>query len=135
MNINEIISYIKTNTIEDDEIREKYEKELSINLRVTQVKVTNKKGETYNEILLSTLPMERYSRKELKTLYKYRWEVETDYNRLKNILELENFTGQRRIIIEQDVFSKIFLLNLCLTIKMDADKDIYEKQKDKNLKH
>ena len=68
-------------------------------------------------------------------MYKYRWEVETDYDRLKNVLELENFTGQRRIIIEQDVFSKIFLLNLCLTIKIDADKDIYEKRKDKNLKH
>ena len=79
--------------------------------------------------------MDRYSKEELRTLYKYRWEVETDYDRLKNVLELENFTGQRRIIIEQDVFSKIFLLNLCLTIKIDADKDIYEKRKDKNLKH
>ena len=35
-----------TNTIEDDEIRKKYEKELSINLRVTKVEVTNKKGKT-----------------------------------------------------------------------------------------
>ena len=48
--------------------------------------------------------MDRYSKEELRTLYKYRWEVETDYDRLKNVLELENFTGQRRIIIEQDVF-------------------------------
>ena len=124
-----------TNTIEDDEIRKKYEKELSINLRVTKVKVKNKEGKTYTENLLSTLPMDKYSKEELRTLYKYRWEVETDYDRLKNVLELENFTGQRRIIIEQDVFSKIFLLNLCLTIKIDADKDIYEKRKDKNLKY
>ena len=30
---------------------------------------------------------------------------------------------------------KIFLLNLLLTIKKDADKDIQEKRKNKNLKH
>ena len=82
----------------------KYEKELSINLRVTKVNVKNKEGKTYTETLLSTLPMDKYSKEELRTLYKYRWEVETDYDRLKNVLELENFTGQRRIIIEQDVF-------------------------------
>lgn len=54
---------------------------------------------------------------------------------MKHILELENFTGQRRIIIEQDVYSKIFLLNLLLTIKKDADHEIQEKHKNKNLKH
>ena len=35
-----------TNAIEDDKLRKKYEKELSINLRVTKVEVTNKKGKT-----------------------------------------------------------------------------------------
>jgi len=48
---------------------------------------------------------------------------------------MENFTGQRRIIIEQDIYSKIFLLNLLLTFKKDADKEIQEKRKNKKLKH
>lgn len=79
--------------------------------------------------------MDKFTKEDLKNLYNCRWEVETDYDRLKNILELENFTGQRRIIIEQDVNAKIFLLNLLLTIKKDADKNIQEKRKNKNLKH
>jgi len=68
-------------------------------------------------------------KEDLKELYNYRWTIETDYDRLKNILELENFTGQRKIIIEQDLFSKIFILNLLLTIKMDANRHIHEKIK------
>lgn len=48
---------------------------------------------------------------------------------------MENFIGQRRIIIEQDLYSKIFLLNILLTFKKDADKEIEEKRKNKNLKH
>lgn len=48
---------------------------------------------------------------------------------------MENFTGQRRIIIEQDIYSKIFLLNPLLTFKKDADEEIQQKRKDKNLKH
>ena len=79
--------------------------------------------------------MDEFTKQDLKELYNLRWTIETDYDRLKNILEVENFTGQRRIIIEQDIYSKIFLLNLMLTIKKDADKDVQEKRKDKNLKH
>ena len=99
------------------------------------MKLQIKKAKLYTEILLSTLPMERYSKEELKILYKYRIEVKTDCRWLNNVLELENFTGQRRIIIEQDIYSKIFILNLLLTIKIDTDKYIQEKRKDKNLKH
>ena len=124
-----------TNRITDDKIRETFEKEVSVQFRITQVEITKANGETYTETLLSTLPMEEFTKDDLKELYDYRWTIETDYDRLKNILELENFTGQRRIIIEQDLFSKIFILNLLLTIKMDADRYIQEKRKDKNLKH
>lgn len=125
----------KTNAISNPEIREYFEKEIYVDVRITKVEITKANGETYIETLLSTLPMEEFSKEELKELYGYRWEIETDYDRLKNVLELENFTGQRRIIIEQDIYSKIFILNLLLTIKIDADKYIQEKRKDKNLKH
>ena len=125
----------RTKLITIPELREKYEKERYIDLRVTQIEITNPKGETYKETLLSNLPMDEFVKQDLKELYNLRWTIETDYDRLKNILEVENFTGQRRIIIEQDIYSKIFLLNLLLTIKKDADKDIQEKRKDKKLKH
>ena len=49
--------------------KKKYKKELSINLRITKVKVTNKKRQNFiSEILLSTLPMEKYSKKRIKNI-------------------------------------------------------------------
>lgn len=125
----------RTRLITNPELREKFEKERYVDLRVTQVEITNPEGTTYTETLLSNLSMNEFTKQDLKELYNLRWTIETDYDRLKNILEVENFTGQRRIIIEQDIYSKIFLLNLLLTIKKDADKDIQEKRKDKKLKH
>lgn len=124
-----------TNAITNEELRKKYEKERYVDLRVTRVLVHPPKGKPYVETLLSTFSMDEYSKKDMGKAYDLRWTIETDYDILKNILELENFTGQRRIIIEQDIYSKIFLLNLLLTIKKDADKDVQEKRKDKNLKH
>ena len=115
---------IEQQTSSDDEI-----------IRLTRVLVHPPKGKPYVETLLSTFSMDEYSKKDMGKAYDLRWTIETDYDILKNILELENFTGQRRIIIEQDIYSKIFLLNLLLTIKKDADKDVQEKRKDKNLKH
>ena len=125
----------RTKRIKDQDLREKFEKERYVDLRVTRVEITNPKGETYTETLLSTLKMDIFSKEDLKELYNMIWTIETDYDRLKNILEMENFTGQRRIIIEQDIYSKIFLLNLLLTFKKDADEEIQQKRKDKKLKH
>ena len=125
----------RTNRITDDKIREKFEKERYISLRVTKVQVTGKDGNEYTETLLSSLPMDKFSKEDIKELYGLRWRIETEFERIKHILELENFTGQRRIIIEQDVYSKIFLLNLLLTIKKDADREIQKIHKNKDLKH
>ena len=71
--------------------------------------------------------MDRFSKEYLKELYNLRMIIETDYDSLKNILKTENFTGQRKIIIEQDIYSKIFLLNLLRTLKKDIVKEIQEK--------
>ena len=71
--------------------------------------------------------MDRFSKGYLKELYNLRMIIETDYDSLKNILETENFTGQRKIIIEQDIYSKILLPNLLRTLKKDIVKEIQEK--------
>ena len=71
--------------------------------------------------------MDRFSKKYLKEPYNLRMIIETDYDSLKNILKTENFTGQRKIIIEQDIYSKIFLPNLLRTLKKDIVKEIQEK--------
>ena len=55
-------------------------------------------------------------------------------NRLRQIkkkkLYIEKFSGRRRIIIEQDFYSHIFLLNLLIGIKHDAELKITRKPKE-----
>ena len=66
------------------------------------MELTNNKGEKYTKnTTKQNLPIEKFTKKDLKNAYGQRWLIETDYDRLKNILELENFTGHRRTIIEQ----------------------------------
>ena len=49
---------------------------------------------------------------DLKELYRMRWGIETNYNTLKNRFYSENYTGKRRITIEQDIYSKFLRFNI-----------------------
>ena len=54
---------------------------------------------------------------------------------LKNKLQLENFTGQKPIIIEQDIFATGYLYNLISDIINDAEDEIEDSGKYKNRKY
>ena len=45
-------------------------------------------------------------------IYKHRWGIETNYNTFKNRLNIENFSGTKRITIEQDIYSKFLFYNI-----------------------
>ncbi len=49
---------------------------------------------------------------DLKELYKMRRGIKTNYNTLKNRFYIENYTGKRRITIEQDIYSKFLRFNI-----------------------
>ena len=69
-----------------------------INIRI--VKVELKTGEI--EILATNLSSVEFSSQELKGLYKKRWEIETGFDRLKNYVRIEDFSGRSIELIEQD---------------------------------
>jgi hypothetical protein len=54
---------------------------------------------------------------------------------LKNRLQIENFTGEITIAIEQDFYATIYLSNMVSLAKMDANAINYEETKDKHLKY
>lgn len=91
-------------------------------LKIRIVKVKLKNGDI--EILATNLTSDEFSSEELKELYAKRWEIETGYDRLKNLIRIEDFSGRRRRLIEQDFYANIFLYNLTNTIKIDANKRI-----------
>ena len=91
-------------------------------------------GKEEPEILATNLTYDEFSSDDLKELYAKRWTVETGFDRLKNLIEIEDFSGTRRKIIEQDFYAHIFVYNLAITIKNHAEKHITRTPRDKNEK-
>mgnify|MGYP004444324393 CR=1 FL=1 len=99
--------------IQDPEIKEFVKNKTHIKLRITKVKLEN----GTNELLISNLPQEKLTKNNLKELYNKRWKIETVYDFLKNVMNIENFTGYSEIIVKQDFYTKILIYNTCMIIK------------------
>lgn len=85
------------------------EKDTAIKVRL--VKVPLDTGEI--EILATSLyDTSFYSAEDLKEAYHLRWGIETFYGHLKEELQLAQFSGTRKICIEQDFAANMFLFNL-----------------------
>ena len=84
---------------------------LATKLRLRLIRVALDNGST--EVLLtSLLDSESYPAAEFKQVYGWRWLEETYFDRLKNIYEVERFSGQTVIAIEQDFYGILFLASL-----------------------
>ncbi len=101
-----------------------------INLRVIKLKLDS--GE--EEILVTNLVNE-FIKEDFKALYFERWGVETKYNELKNILEIENYTGHKPIAIEQDFYATIYLSNMASLAANAANDEVTQNNNDKELKY
>ena len=85
--------------------------QLPTTLRVRLVKVLLASGEV--EVLgTDLLDARTYPAAEFKTVYGWRWNHETYHDRIKNIFELERFSGKRVQAIKQDFYGVIFLATL-----------------------
>ncbi|MCC6099150.1 MAG: IS4 family transposase [Olsenella sp.] len=73
------------------------------------------------EKLVTNLPPERFAPNDLKELYHLRWGVETCFQMLKDRLQMENMTGTKPILIEQDIYASAYLLNVAFDIANEAD--------------
>jgi hypothetical protein len=80
-------------------------------LQVRLVRVALEGGEV--EVLgTSLLDAQTYPGAEFKQVYGWRWGVETYHDRIKNIFEVERFSGQSVCSIEQDFYGVMFLATL-----------------------
>jgi Transposase DDE domain len=87
------------------------EQRLAATLRVRLLKVRLPSGE---EEVLGTdlLDARRYPAAEFKAVYGWRWNHETYHDRIKNIFEVERFSGKSVQAIKQDFYGVIFLATL-----------------------
>ena len=103
---------------------------IKFNLRCVKVEI-----ESGDEILITNLTEEEAKLEELCELYNSRWGIELNYNVMKNILEIENWTGETKIAIEQDFYATIVLVNIGTTLIREAQKEYEEKKKKKKQKY
>lgn len=86
------------------------------------VKYELKTGE--EEILITNLKKEEFDTEELGELYFKRWKIELAYDIAKNKLEIQNISGHSKIIVEQDFYAQMYLLNIAEDLRKEADKKI-----------
>ena len=105
--------------------------DMPIQLRLIRVELDNEV-----EVLITNLmDSKRYHYRVFKSLYHLRWGIEENYKRLKQWLEIENFSGQSVLAVKQDFYAKIVASNLTeLMIKL-ADKSIKKKVSQRQHKY
>lgn len=100
---------------------------------VRLMKFTLDTGEV--EVLLTTLcDRRRYPTAEFKELYHWRWNEETFFDRIKNIFELERFSGFSESVIKQDFFGVIFLATLESILAKGPQSELAEKERQRSNK-
>ena len=103
-----------------------------LNTRCIRVKLENENDE--NEYIITNLTKEEMGNEKFKELYRKRWKIETNYNIIKNVLELGNFTGETKTAIEQDFYATIYLNNIS-NIAINEAQEEYEKKEKKETKY
>lgn len=87
------------------------------------------------ETLITNISDESFSVVYFKELYFKRWGIEVKYNEIKNKLQIDNFTGETPIAIEQDFYATMYLANMIALAKKDANQVIEEEYHKKGLKY
>lgn len=102
-------------------------------IRLRFVKVVLSGGIT--EILATNLPRDEFPAKDISRLFQLRWGIETAYDTLKNKYMLENFTGKKPILIEQDILATLCVYNMAQDMIRDAEIEQREKDRNKHYRH
>lgn len=103
----------------------------SIKLRLVRVDLPNEV-----EVLITNLmDAEIYDVSLFKSLYHLRWGIEENYKRLKQWVEIENFSGKSALSVKQDFYAKIVSSNLTALMVMPAQNIVAKKTKDRQHKY
>lgn len=94
-----------------------------ISLRLVRVDLPNEV-----EVLVTNLMDEKaYDQSIFKSLYHLRWGIEENYKRLKQWVEIENFSGKSALSVKQDFYAKIVASNLTTLMAIQAQEMVDEK--------
>lgn len=97
-------------------------------IRLVKVMLDNEEIEVLATSLLDEI---KYPSSIFKKLYGKRWGIETNYDFLKNNIQIENFTGLTPLSIKQDFFANLFIVNMQTLIARDVQEEINEDAKER----
>ncbi len=104
----------------------------AFSLRLVRVWLDDEKNSF--EILATNLPRDIFPTDSFGEIYHLRWRIETAFQTLKDRLQMENFTGTKPILIEQDIYSTIYVSNIAEDIARDIEQEQAEHLKN-DYKH
>ena len=109
-----------------------YQPETTLAVRMLRIEL--KTGET--ELLMtSLLDAEKYPHKEFAQLYFKRWNIETFYNRFKNIIGVENFSGTSDLFIQQEFNCALYMSNMQTILTEDAQMKAEERYENRKYQY
>lgn len=104
---------ISTNDYREDRQFRQHLMNTTYHLRFSKIIIgKNEDGTDKVETLITNLPEEEFPHETLKDIYHMRWDIETSYNRLKNRMKMEEFSGYSPELILQDFYADAWMYNL-----------------------
>lgn len=116
----------RTQNIKDETLLKQIENKEYISRRFVNYKTTDKTTIT----LLTNLSPEFASLTELKELYTIRWQIEINYDKMKNKLRIEEYSGRKEINIQQDFYAKTYIFNLYQAINNKSKEKLENKNEE-----
>ncbi|HHK67460.1 MAG TPA: IS4 family transposase [Candidatus Acetothermia bacterium] len=91
-----------------------------VQVRLTKVVLADG---TVEVLITSLVDRDVYTLQDLEELYKKRWEIETHFDRLKNVFEVERFSSRTVVGIEQDFYGIVLLSTLAGLVAKEEDEE------------
>lgn len=95
--------------------------EMVLSIRVITVTLDNGVRET---LLTNLLDQTAFPVSDFQRLYAKRWGSESNYDVLKNVLEIENFTGKSALSIRQDFYATVLTHNIRGLIHWELQEEV-----------
>ena len=102
-------------------------------LKLRVINIVLKNGEV--EKLVTNIFEKSFTPDFFAKVYNMRWGVETTYSRLKERLEIENFSSGKKNLILQDFYASVVICNFTSLACFDTQELLDAEVKNKGLKH
>lgn len=88
------------------------------------------------EIILTSLTNQNlFTYEDIFKLYALRWNVEENYKLYKCIAEIQNFSGESKLAVEQDFYATVFTCNISSLLAQEAQDELDQVESIKERKH